>query len=58
MLRSLLLSRGGAQEDHMACIAGNVTPWGGEKDISAEIQDSFVDIWNSVESFVVREISG
>jgi hypothetical protein len=29
MLRSVLLSRGGAQEDHMACIAGNVTPWEG-----------------------------
>lgn len=38
MLRSLLLSRGGAQEDHMACIAGNVTPWGGEKDISNKIK--------------------
>lgn len=57
MLRSLLLSRGGAQEDHMACIAGNVTPWGGEKDISTEIQDSFVNVLNPVESFVVREIS-
>lgn len=37
ILRSLLLSRGGAQEDHMACMAGNVTPWGGKKYISDEI---------------------
>jgi hypothetical protein len=41
MLRSVLLSRGGAQEDHMACIAGNVTPWGGKaENISDEIQGS------------------
>lgn len=27
ILRSLLRSNGGAQLDHMACMAGNVTPW-------------------------------
>lgn len=37
MLRSLLLSRGGAQEDHMACMAGNVTPWGRKNDIFGEV---------------------
>jgi len=37
MVPSLLLSRGGAQCPHIACMEGNVTPWETRREISVYI---------------------
>jgi len=37
MVPSLLLSRGGAQCPHIACMEGNVTPWEMRREMRREI---------------------